>query len=346
MSIDNMDDMSAAFNQVISDMNKETTVENSARNSAAEQSLESAFNNTVNGWERNAYGDNLEDDSDIEDSEETQEGGSISDEDEAVQKSQLGDEAKSQPETRIPAENASGHDNQQLLSQLLQEKDNQLQLLYSRLNDLSTQYKTLKEETSKKVETKEAVPAEVQELYETYPELATAIDKIVESKVNVTKKTIEETLTPQTAAMQQQLQEMAQQQYISKIMQVHPDLPQIMQSNALNKWIATLSDPVQRAGAEWITRYGTVDNVVQLISQYKSSQQGFSTPAQSVNNRSTVTPTTSTADDDLVQKIVNAISVPSERQAPTPTRKRREYATTTEAFKALANEYERKNYRY
>lgn len=346
MSIDNMDDMSAAFNQVISDMNKETTVENSARNSAAEQSLESAFNNTVNGWERNAYGDNLEDDSDIEDSEETQEGGSISDEDEAVQKSQLGDEAKSQPETRIPAENASGHDNQQLLSQLLQEKDNQLQLLYSRLNDLSTQYKTLKEETSKKVETKEAVPAEVQELYETYPELATAIDKIVESKVNVTKKTIEETLTPQTAAMQQQLQEMAQQQYIAKIMQVHPDLPQIMQSNALNKWIAAMSDPVQRAGAEWITRYGTVDNVVQLISQYKSSQQGFSTPAQSVNNRSTVTPTTSTADDDLVQKIVNAISVPSERQAPTPTRKRREYATTTEAFKALANEYERKNYRY
>ena len=346
MSIDNMDDMSAAFNQVISDMNKETTVENSARNSAAEQSLESAFNNTVNGWERNAYGDNLEDDSDIEDSEETQEGGSISDEDEAVQKSQLGDEAKSQPETRIPAENASGHDNQQLLSQLLQEKDNQLQLLYSRLNDLSTQYKTLKEETSKKAESKEAVPAEVQELYETYPELATAIDKIVESKVNVTKKTIEETLTPQTAAMQQQLQEMAQQQYISKIMQVHPDLPQIMQSNALNKWIATMSDPVQRAGAEWITRYGTVDNVVQLISQYKSSQQGFSTPAQSVNNRSTVTPTTSTADDDLVQKIVNAISVPSERQAPTPTRKRREYATTTEAFKALANEYERKNYRY
>lgn len=341
-----MDDMSAAFNQVISDMNKETTVENSARNSAAEQSLESAFNNTVNGWERNAYGDNLEDDSDIEDSEETQEGGSISDEDEAVQKSQLGDEAKSQPETRIPAENASGHDNQQLLSQLLQEKDNQLQLLYSRLNDLSTQYKTLKEETSKKVETKEAVPAEVQELYETYPELATAIDKIVESKVNVTKKTIEETLTPQTAAMQQQLQEMAQQQYIAKIMQVHPDLPQIMQSNALNKWIAAMSDPVQRAGAEWITRYGTVDNVVQLISQYKSSQQGFSTPAQSVNNRSTVTPTTSTADDDLVQKIVNAISVPSERQAPTPTRKRREYATTTEAFKALANEYERKNYRY
>ena len=346
MSIDNMDDMSAAFNQVISDMNKETTVENSARNSAAEQSLESAFNNTVNGWERNAYGDNLEDDSDIEDSEETQEGGSISDEDEAVQKSQLGDEAKSQPETRIPAKNASGHDNQQLFSQLLQEKDNQLQLLYSRLNDLSTQYKTLKEETSKKVETKEAVPAEVQELCETYPELATAIDKIVESKVNVTKKTIEETLTPQTAAMQQQLQEMAQQQYISKIMQVHPDLPQIMQSNALNKWIATMSDPVQRAGAEWITRYGTVDNVVQLISQYKSSQQGFSTPAQSVNNRSTVTPTTSTADDDLVQKIVNAISVPSERQAPTPTRKRREYATTTEAFKALANEYERKNYRY
>lgn len=343
MSIDNMDDMSAAFNQVISDMNKETTVHNSARNSAAEQSLEAAFNDTVNGWERNAYGSDI--DEDIEDSEENQDGGSISDEDEAVQKSQLGDEAISQPEMRTPVENASGHDNQQLFSQLLQEKDNQLQLLYSRLNDLSSQYKTLKEETSKNVETKEAVPAEVQELYETYPELATAIDKIVESKVNVTKKTIEETLTPQTTAMQQQLQEMAQQQYVSKIMQVHPDLPQIMQSNSLNKWIAGMSDPVQRAGAEWITRYGTVDNVVQLISQYKSSQQGFSTPAQSVNNRPTVT-SSSTNDDDLVQKIVNAISVPSERQAPTPTRKRREYATTTEAFKALANEYERKNYRY
>lgn len=343
MSIDNMNDMSAAFDKVISDMNNETTVQNSARNSSAEQSLETAFNNTVNGWERNAYGDNLDI---IEDSEEDfQEDTSISDVDEAVQKSQLGDEAISQPETRTPVENASGHDNQQLFSQLLQEKDNQLQLLYSRLNDLSGQYKTLKEETSKKVEAKEAVPAEVQELYETYPELATAIDKIVESKVNVTKKTIEETFTPQTTAMQQQLQEMAQQQYISKIMQVHPDLPQIMQSNSLNRWIAGMSDPVQRAGAEWITRYGTVDNVVQLISQYKSSQQGFSTPAQSVNNRPTVT-SSSNNDDELVQKIVNAISVPSERQAPTPTRKRREYANTTEAFKALANEYERKNYRY
>ena len=135
MSKDNMDDMSAAFNQVISDMNKETTVQNSARNSAAEQSLEAAFNDTVNGWERNAYGTDL--DEYVEDSEESQDDGSISDEDEAVQKSQLGDEAISQPEVRIPVENANGHDNQQLFSQLLQEKDNQLQLLYSRLNDLS-----------------------------------------------------------------------------------------------------------------------------------------------------------------------------------------------------------------
>ena len=122
MSIDNMNDMSAAFDKVISDMNNETTVQNSARNSSAEQSLETAFNNTVNGWERNAYGDNLDI---IEDSEEDfQEDTSISDVDEAVQKSQLGDEAISQPETRTPVENATGHDNQQLFSQLLQEKDN------------------------------------------------------------------------------------------------------------------------------------------------------------------------------------------------------------------------------
>lgn len=267
---------------------------------------------------------------------------STSEDDEQVLESQHVDEqTNAQPDNDRTSENLNlfSQDNQQLYAQLVQEKDAKIQLLHSRLSELSDQYQSLKAEANRKVETP-AESAEVQELYDMYPELARALDKIIDNKVTETKKNIEETITPQTLQMQRQLQELAQQNYYASIMRVHPDLPAIAQSGALKNWVNNMSDPTQKAGAEWIMNYGSADQVVNLVSQYKN-MQGIS--AKPVNKNTTQKPNT-TNNDELIKRIVNAINVPSNKQEPTLANNGLgvpQYSNEQEAFVALAKEYER-----
>lgn len=235
---------------------------------------------------------------------------------------------------------AAEKDYQQLVDRLIQDKDNHIKLLYARLNELSEEYKTLKQGVPAQQTpiVKEDLPQEVKDLYEVYPEIATAVEKIVESRVRNSSEAIEQKLATVVQPVAQQVKQTQEQQFMQTLLAKHPDLPEIVQSGSLVTWVNTL-DPISKHGAQYVIQQGNVDDILALVDRYKS-----------VKNMSTsTTPATSSqaSSAPLVNKVLNAMAVPSSKQEPNAYQQFEEpkYKSTDDAFKALAKEYEQMNRR-
>ena len=296
-------------------------LDNSTTNSTADTHLDAAFDKLAQEWNGTST------DAPVEDSDKSQ--SDVSTSGERVQESQLEGNAEV---VQQPAEQPSQSlDYQQLYQQTLKERELQQQnmnLLYDRLNDLSDRYQSLKQDTVKQPEMAKAeTPAEVQELYELYPDIAKAVDKMIETRTKSVQKSVEDTTESKALQLQQAVQTLAQQNFINKVVAAHPDMPQIMQSRVLHSWVDGL-DSIQKAGANHIMQYGTADDIIDLVSKYKSYKSG-----------STNTSTQPTG--SLVEKVVQAMSVPSNRQEPAVINKTNEPISEQAAFDALAKDYER-----
>ena len=296
-------------------------LDNSTTNSTADTHLDAAFDKLAQEWNGTST------DAPVEDSDKSQ--SDVSTSGERVQESQLEGNAEV---VQQPAEQPSQSlDYQQLYQQTLKERELQQQnmnLLYERLNDLSDRYQSLKQDTVKQPEMAKAeTPAEVQELYELYPDIAKAVDKMIETRTKSVQKSVEDTTESKALQLQQAVQTLAQQNFINKVVAAHPDMPQIMQSRVLHSWVDGL-DSIQKAGANHIMQYGTADDIIDLVSKYKSYKPG-----------STNTSTQPTG--SLVEKVVQAMSVPSNRQEPAVINKTNEPISEQAAFDALAKDYER-----
>ena len=296
-------------------------MDNSTVNSTADNHLDAAFDKLAREW------DGTSTDGKLEDSEEPTQ---VSTSGESVQTSQP-EGTETQTETQPAEQPATPNlDYQQLYQQMLKEKELQQQnvnLLYDRLNDLSERYQSLKQEATKAPEaTKTETPQEVQELYELYPDIAKAVDKMIDSRTKSVQKSVEDTTESKSLQLQQAVQTLAQQNFVNKVISIHPDMPQIMQTRALHTWVDGL-DPIQKAGASYIMQYGSADDIIGLVSQYKTAT---SKPAN----------TTTQTKEDLVDRVKNAISVPSNRQEPAVI-KTQEPVSEQAAFDALAKDYEK-----
>lgn len=296
-------------------------MDNSTTSSTADAHLDAAFDKLASNW------DGTSADSTIEDSVQKD---NVSTSGDSVQTSQPEGEGTTQ-EQQTPVNNPQNLDYQQLYQQMLKEKELQQQnvsLLSARLNDLSEMYQNLKQETSKPQETQKAeTPQEIQELYELYPDIAKAVDKMIETRTKSVQKSVEDTTESKSLQLQQAVQSLAQQNFVNKVMSIHPDMPQIMQTRALHTWVDGL-DPIQKAGANYIMQYGSADDIVNLVSKYKSSSKSTTTTTQ---------PT-----ESIVEKVKNAISVPSNRQEPAVIKQQQEPLSEQAAFNALAEDYEKK----
>lgn len=296
-------------------------LDNSTTNSTADTHLDAAFDKLAQEWNGTST------DAPVEDSDKSQ--SDVSTSGERVQESQLEGNAEV---VQQPAEQPSQSlDYQQLYQQTLKERELQQQnmnLLYDRLNDLSDRYQSLKQDTVKQPEmVKTETPAEVQELYELYPDIAKAVDKMIETRTKSVQKSVEDTTESKALQLQQAVQTLAQQNFINKVVAAHPDMPQIMQSRVLHSWVDGL-DSIQKAGANHIMQYGTADDIIDLVSKYKSYKSGSTNTSTQPNG-------------SLVEKVVQAMSVPSNRQEPAVINKTNEPISEQAAFDALAKDYER-----
>ena len=306
----------AATTQVTSAEN----MDNSTTNSTADTHLDAAFDKLAQEWNGTST------DASVEDSDNSQ--SDVSTSGERVQESQPEGNAEV---VQQPAEQPSQSlDYQQLYQQTLKERELQQQnmnLLYERLNDLSDRYQSLKQEATKQPEvSKTETPHEVQELYELYPDIAKAVDKMIETRTKSVQKSVEDTTETKSLQLQQAVQTLAQQNFVNKVISIHPDMPQIMQTRALHTWVDGL-DPIQKAGASYIMQYGSADDIIGLVSQYKTAA---TKPAN----------TTTQTTENLVDRVKNAISVPSNRQEPAVI-KPQETVSEQATFDALAKDYEK-----
>lgn len=300
----------------MSDNNMESVVNNNSDS----VSLDDAFNELATDWE------NLGTDP------SSTEGAANGDSSENQETPAANEPNVSESESQPASSDTPSEDYKQLYENMLKERElqqSQMGLLYGRLNEISDKYQELKNSIDKKPAKEATIPAEVQELYEIYPDIAKAVEKMIEGKVSETKTSIEKSFEPRTNEVQEQIRQMASQNYLNQIMSVHPDVMQLAKSGALRNWVGKL-DPLQRTGAEFVLQYGNAQDVINLISQYKTSV-GKAAPVK--NN--------TTGEDAIVKKVLAALATPSNKQEPSVSAPAgKTYASTEDAFNALAKEYE------
>lgn len=339
VNTNNIDTNAAANNVATSAEN--VTHNNDTNSQTADASLETAFDQLATAWDANNREDGIQDLSNLSKDSTSTPGASVSNS--QPEDGNNGDNSEGLGDNSSPEENKNtpnaNLDYQQLYQQMLEEKKLQQQnisLLSSRLTELSEQYQNLKhsvkerEESAAKKEVDTVAP-EIQELYELYPDIATAVDKMIESKTKSAKESIKEEQQQQNMQLQQSVQYMAQQQFVNKVLSVHPDLPELIQNNVLRNWADGL-DSVSKAGAHHIMQYGSADDIISLVNQYKSSTQKAVTPSNQ----------TKTVNETLINKVKSAMSVPSNRQEPIATNNsgKPRFNNEDEAFAALAKDYE------
>jgi hypothetical protein len=180
----------------------------------------------------------------------------------------------------------------------------------------------------------EVVPDKVKELRELYPEIADAMEQYIEHKVGNPVQQAERIATEKAAIVAQQVQALQYQQHVNTILAKHPDLFSITKSPDAKQWFDGL-DPVAKRGAQYVISYGTAQDVIHLLDQYKMSKAAGTTQ---LNNSAGV--------NTLANRVVNAMGVRSGKTEPTPVAQPQQATPLTQeqAFERLAREYEKDPY--
>lgn len=260
----------------------------------------------------------------------------------------------SQPDGQQTPENNPQEDiSVQQLKEELRKKEMDIQLQHSRLNELSARYQELKAlaelnnlrsennskttlDSSKATTSSEAV----KEFFETFPDMAEAVSQMIEEKTSAATKSFEETLNNRVIPIQQHLEQNATQQFVNKVVAVHPDAVQIVTSPALRNWADTL-DPIMRSGVNYVMQYGSADDVISLLTQYKQST-GVTVSSSLNGNGTNKIPTNSAREDEIAKKVLSMLNLPSNTQDPTIIKNKTvpTYKNVDEAFAALCAEQE------
>lgn len=210
----------------------------------------------------------------------------------------------------------------------------------SRLTDLSRKYSELKEEKKQTVtqtEDPDELPENVKELFEIHPEIANAVKTLVDAKVSAVKKNVETELKTRVEPIQQQLFQTEADRHFSAIRAAHPDINAILDSGDLFTWIDSLP-PVMQNGAKYVYQYGTAQEVISLLNDYKS--------ARGVKPRTTMAPksapqhNTVSETEDIVKQVLAAMAVRTGKE-PIDISSKPKAKPKEKTFDDLAREYER-----
>lgn len=264
-----------------------------------------------------------------------------------------------------------------LYEELKRNSDAQLGRLHANIQSLSAQYQEVKQQMQQKEEKPQEeeptkLPSHVQEVLEAYPDIADAVQYLVDSKLSKTQKQLQSVVESKITPIQNQLYLTEAQKHEATIRAVHPDITEILTSGDLHAWMSTLP-PVARTGAMRIYEAGSAEEIVSMLNEYKQargiptngytnigkqSPAGFSeavgnanfasntqsvrTPAESSGNSGTDAGTGSSPvenEDEIVKRVLAAMTVASTRE-PLDVPKRRQRSPKQD-FMAVAKEYER-----
>ena len=169
----------------------------------------------------------------------------------------------------------------------------------SRLTDLSHKYQELKETKNTPAQTKEdsdELTDNVKELFEIHPEIANAVKTLVETE-----------LKTRVEPIQQQIFQSEADKHFSTIRAAHPDISAILDSGDLFTWINSLP-PVMQNGAKYVYQYGTAQEVISLLDDYKSAR-GVNKPQMTRASSPRVQTNPASETEDIVKQVLAAMAV-------------------------------------
>lgn len=214
-------------------------------------------------------------------------------------------------------------------------------LYASRFESLTKQYHEVKgqlkdKEDKAKVEP-EKMPANVQELFEVHPELADAVQTLIDTKVRAATESVRTSIKEDIEPIQKHLATTESQNHLARIESAHPDLRAIIDSGDLNKWIESLP-MVARTGASYVYQFGNADEIISLLNDYKADRNSKTTSG-SVNTSQAKAPSETVNTEDIVKQVMAAMNVRSNKEPISIESKRK--APREKSFDELAIEYEK-----
>lgn len=211
----------------------------------------------------------------------------------------------------------------------------------SRLADLSHKYQELKDTKNvpeQKKEESDELPDNVKELFEIHPEIANAVKALVDTKVSAVKKNVETELKTRVEPIQQQIFQSEADKHFSAIRAAHPDINAIMDSGDLFTWINSLP-PVMQNGAKYVYQYGTAQEVISLLDDYKSAR-GVNKPQMTRASSTQVQANPAAETEDIVKQVLAAMAVRTGKE-PIDISNKPKAKPREKSFDDFAREYER-----
>lgn len=195
-------------------------------------------------------------------------------------------ENESQPARRRgrPRKDDPKDDYEKIYSDYKQTAEAQIGLYKTRLQQLAQDYQELKAKQEEKPDEPEQLPEEVKEIFELYPDIGKAMSVYVTSQINKVKKSFKQDLEQQVTPIRSHLVLSDVQKHEMAIKSAHPDIQSILSSGDLDVWINSLP-PVMKAGAQHVYQYGSTDDVISLLDEYKQ-QRGISNAPRSSRKQS------------------------------------------------------------
>lgn len=228
----------------------------------------------------------------------------------------------------------------ELYEKVKRDAEAQNTLWASRLTDLSHKYQELKEAKNAPAQMKEdqdELPDNVKELFEIHPEIANAVKTLVDSKVSAVQRTVNDELKTRVEPLQQQMYQTEAEKHFSAIRAAHPDITAIMDSGDLFAWIDSLP-PVMQNGAKYVYQYGTAQEVVSLLNDYKSAR-GVKKPQMTRASSAPIQTTSGSDTEDIVKQVLAAMAVRTGKE-PIDISNKPKAKPREKSFEDLAREYE------
>ena len=159
------------------------------------------------------------------------------------------------------------------------------------------------------------VTEDLEDLVELYPSLVPQVQALIDSRVAEEVSGVEDRVAQlvdkQVSPVATRIQETELQAHEAAIKNAHPDIHDVVANGSFRKWVETLA-PYQQAGARLVCETGSAEEVIKLFDDFKAATTDKD--AASPDNKKS--PTKKAAGSKTVDKLKNAMSVPSEMTKP------------------------------
>lgn len=186
---------------------------------------------------------------------------------------------------------------------------------------------------TKQEDPKEELPKNLKEFYEEFPDIATAVEDLLNRRINETKRQMETDFEQRLLPVMAEVQTQKNSTHLDRILARHPDAIEVRKSTKFEMWLNTLPTTM-KIGANAILSSGSSQEVNDLLDQYKELIRAKTANQPTEKKTNAADPGVSKS---IIEQAKGGFAVPSSKSQPPKTDKKADNydAAWEEAVKAL-----------